>query len=511
MNLLPPSGPRADIIRKLRESGHHRIAVPWMVLEEMAAHQAAFYPDRHKSVVTALQKLRELLPWELESSLEPLDLERLLNHWRDAYREIFEVIEMSGDIARRALAREAMSLPPAKRNKDHSEGARDVAIWFSILEFLNENPEEHVFFVTSNTNDFGDGTAYPYPMDEDVRGLEGRLTRLADFDQVVSRFTKEVSGEAAETAAGDLLRSFPIQSRLAQTAVEILTSPTGFVGVGPTDGVVQWRSWITPPEAELLSVTDVVGHEIEGDIWYTAKARWLLYGLATDGNDTQSIACAWEVKVLFSASKEDQTPTLLTPGEPSLPDMGDERCAEALKRLKGRAADVARRSVASMSAQSSATGSYLAQQMAAAMPKYDIAGLMGTANLAQQMAAAMPKLDVAGLLPTANLAQQMAAAMPKLDVAGLFPTANLAQQMAAAMPKLDVAGLFPTANLAQQMAAAMPKLDVAGLFPTANLAQQMATAMPKYDVSGLPYLATAAKPSSDDETESNGDEETEEH
>ncbi|KJK34052.1 hypothetical protein UK15_37750 [Streptomyces variegatus] len=40
VNLLPPEGPRADIIRKLGQSGHHRVAVPWMVLEEMAAHQA---------------------------------------------------------------------------------------------------------------------------------------------------------------------------------------------------------------------------------------------------------------------------------------------------------------------------------------------------------------------------------------------------------------------------------------------------------------------------------------
>jgi hypothetical protein len=419
VNLLPANGPRADIIRKLRESGHHRVAVPWMVLEEMAAHQAAYYPDRHKSAVTVLQKLREVLPWELERSLEPLDLERLLNHWRDTYLEIFEVIDTSGDIARNALAREAMALPPAKRNKDHSEGARDVAIWFSILEFLKENPEEHICFVTNNTNDFGDGTAYTYPMDEDLRGLEGRLTRLADFDQVVSQFTKEVSGTDAETAAGDLLRSFPIQSRLAQTAVEILSSPTGFVGMGATDVVVQWRSWMTSPEAELLSVTDVVGHEIEGDIWYTANARWLLYGVATDGNDTQSIACVWEVKVLFSASEEDQTPTLLTPGEPSLPDMADERCAEALKRLKERAADAARRTLANLSAHSSAAGSYLAQQMAASMPTLDIAGLMGTANLAQQMAAAMPKLDIAGLLPSVNLAQQIAASMPKYDVSGL--------------------------------------------------------------------------------------------
>jgi rRNA-processing protein FCF1 len=47
VNLLPHDGPRADIIRKLRQSGHHRVAVPWMVLEEMAAHQAKHYPLKY--------------------------------------------------------------------------------------------------------------------------------------------------------------------------------------------------------------------------------------------------------------------------------------------------------------------------------------------------------------------------------------------------------------------------------------------------------------------------------
>ncbi|MFJ6784802.1 hypothetical protein [Streptomyces yangpuensis] len=37
VNLLPPTGLKADIIRKLRQSGHYRVAVPWMVLEELAA------------------------------------------------------------------------------------------------------------------------------------------------------------------------------------------------------------------------------------------------------------------------------------------------------------------------------------------------------------------------------------------------------------------------------------------------------------------------------------------
>ncbi|WP_042804698.1 hypothetical protein [Streptomyces sp. C] len=84
VNLLPPSGLRADIIRKLRQSGHHKVAVPWMVMEELVAHQTKHYPDKYRAVVNTLAKLREALPWELKSSLEPLDLNRLVAHWRMA-------------------------------------------------------------------------------------------------------------------------------------------------------------------------------------------------------------------------------------------------------------------------------------------------------------------------------------------------------------------------------------------------------------------------------------------
>jgi rRNA-processing protein FCF1 len=37
-NLVSPDSVKADIIHKIRKSGHQRVAVPWMVLEELAAH-----------------------------------------------------------------------------------------------------------------------------------------------------------------------------------------------------------------------------------------------------------------------------------------------------------------------------------------------------------------------------------------------------------------------------------------------------------------------------------------
>ncbi|MBO8191586.1 DUF4935 domain-containing protein [Streptomyces oryzae] len=100
-----------------------------------------------------------------------MDLERLKEHWRRDYRVIFEVIDTSGEAARRALARETLALAPAQLTREGKVGGRDAAIWFSLLGFLENHPDEHVRFVTDNSKDFGGGNVYPSPMDEDVAGL----------------------------------------------------------------------------------------------------------------------------------------------------------------------------------------------------------------------------------------------------------------------------------------------------------------------------------------------------
>ncbi|MFF9982406.1 PIN domain-containing protein [Streptomyces erythrochromogenes] len=335
---LSLTGPTADIIRKLQKSGHHRVAVPWMVLEEIAAHQAKSYPDKYSAAVKALEALRGAVTWELQSSLERLDLDRLMNHWRDAYTEIFEVIETSPEAMRKALTREALALPPAKRAKDHSEGARDVAIWLSILEFLKANPKEDVCFVTANTKDFGDGITYPYPMNEDVEGLANRLTRLKDFNAVISAFTKTVSGTAAEATAKELLQAPNARTRVAQAALETHQAAAGFAGLDAKDTTVRWNRWLIAPEAELLTVTEVTGHEIGADVWYTAKARWLLCGLAVNREPANFdiTASVWEAKVLFS-TRNGETPTLLASHAPEAPDTTDPALAELLSHLKQRA------------------------------------------------------------------------------------------------------------------------------------------------------------------------------
>lgn len=414
-------------------------------------------------------------------------MERLLDHWRGIYGEIFEVIETSGDVARKALAREAMHLPPAKRAKDHSEGARDVAIWFCVLEFLKANPDEHVCFVTSNSSDFGDGIAYPYPMNEDVRGLEDRLTRLKDFDEVVSRFSKEVSGKEAESTADELLRSLSVRSRVAQTAMD-LTSSAAFIGLGAADATVEWREWLAQPEVELLSVKEVTGHEIEGDVWYTANATWLLYGLAADGHETTAsyVACLWEMKVLFSARDDDETPTVLKTNKPSAPDTSDTASMEILQRLKERVASLSRGAMEHMRGAVSPWERLLARQVAAPLPKLDIASHLNPSIA--QIAASM-NLEIGTIVGRSGI-QEAVAALIKLNPD--FNGTRSGIQEAIALTKLN-ADLNGTRSAMETLRASMPKLDIATALPRTDFPDLVAAAARAQRLADLPSDADCHK------------------
>jgi hypothetical protein len=298
------------------------------------------------------------------------------------------------------------------------------------------------------------GAQHPYPLNEDIRGLEHRLTLLQDFDQVVSQFTEAVSGTDAEVAALELLKSPSVREGVAQAAAGLSTL-TGFAGLGDGTAVEQWYAWGEEPEIELLSVTDVMGHKIEDDVWYTAKARWLLYGLTVDEMETLSgyIACVWETKILFS-TRDDGTPTLLALDEPSPPDTGDESCMKILQSLKKRVADITAGAKRSLLAVQTPLARLGTDQLPPALAKLDLASLRLAQDAAVRQAALMNG-------PAQRLARQIAANQKLINGPGL----RFARQMAAHSAALQAAANNPGLRLAQQAAASMAKLDIAISIP----------------------------------------------
>ncbi|MEU8894158.1 hypothetical protein [Streptomyces sp. NPDC048442] len=57
-----------------------------------------------------------------------------------------------------------------------------------------------MYFTSTSTKDFGEGAAFPYPMDEDLRRLEDRFVLLTSVCDIVERFAERAEADAVLTA-----------------------------------------------------------------------------------------------------------------------------------------------------------------------------------------------------------------------------------------------------------------------------------------------------------------------
>ena len=333
VRLLNPTGDKADLIRKLRASGQE-VGVPSMVLVELVAQQVLKYRDAYDTVANAVAKLREVVRDSLDEQEGPeFQPGAVESYWTEQYRDLFQVIETTPEMAMQALSREAHGLKPAKRNRndqkgDTKTGARDVAIWLTLIDYMRKHPHDQVYFVTANTSDFGDGNTFPTPMDEDAKEVQGRLTLLNDWIDVVDKFTTKVDATVDDE---ELLRSTRLVRTIQLEAKERMRNFFGAASWLPGVGVPRsepdtaafLHEWVSPPMATLLSIDEISGHEIGDTVWYTANTTWFLTGVAMNPDPAASSAFAalsvkWPVKVLFSAS--DHPPVVISSGPSALPD-----------------------------------------------------------------------------------------------------------------------------------------------------------------------------------------------
>jgi predicted ribonuclease YlaK len=61
-----PEGGSSDLLRAIRAFAGERVAIPWMVMEELAAQQAIKYQNQCKRAADAVQALREATPLSVD-------------------------------------------------------------------------------------------------------------------------------------------------------------------------------------------------------------------------------------------------------------------------------------------------------------------------------------------------------------------------------------------------------------------------------------------------------------
>jgi hypothetical protein len=233
-------------------------------------------------------------------------------HYTPEFKE--QAVKKVVESARTALAREAFREKPAKIATKDKAGARDVAIWLSVIDYLRANPTEAVYFVTSNVKDFGGGTAYEIPMLEDLGDMAPRLSYLTSFDKCISRFSAMTNVDL-QGVKGLLSHLVGAPLRPIVRAAHISLSGGRYEGTR-MDGSFEpfhWTAWIIPPSVIVRDVTEASGHRIGDEEWYTAAVDWILVGLtqpvspvygSVDISAIMPTARQWHTKILFSTGQD---------------------------------------------------------------------------------------------------------------------------------------------------------------------------------------------------------------
>ncbi|QIY99438.1 PIN domain-containing protein [Streptomyces sp. S1D4-11] len=256
---VTPDNASVDLLKTIRASGVQGVAVPWMVMEELAAQRALRHQEKYDAAYEAVKELRKNTPWHISTRLPDYEPEKVRQHWRDALGAIVEVLPPSAWALQEAAFREANVLAPCKRVtvKDVKHpvktGSRDAAIWLTAVEYARQNPDETVYFVSKNTNDFGDGSSYKAPMSTDLQGLEERFKHYTSLDPVVAQFTQPT--ELDEAAVLDRLGSPEAAAAISAEAAAKWT----------LDAVRYWEPSVPRFACSLWPSDNTDGSELPGE------------------------------------------------------------------------------------------------------------------------------------------------------------------------------------------------------------------------------------------------------
>jgi PIN domain len=297
-------------------------------MEELAAQKAVDYLAAWEAAIRALETLAKASPWDVPS-VGAADPEAVRNHWRRQWGNIVTVLPASVTVMQEAMKREANVLPPCKLRSDGSKnskgvkiGGRDAAIWLTAVEYAREHPDETVYFVSENHKDFTDGVSgYPYPMDQDLDGIEHRFIHLTKLSDLIDRFATPAEADMNRLEAA--FARPDVDQELAYDAITRWNMSFGIYTPGfectwSTDegSRAGWASgWLVPADVKVrrTSLGNVSAYRIGDDEWATADASWELSGftLVDDGQQLVHATTRYDTRILASLKAEASSLTVL--------------------------------------------------------------------------------------------------------------------------------------------------------------------------------------------------------
>ncbi|MEW2511019.1 PIN domain-containing protein [Streptomyces sp. NPDC046870] len=191
-NVLPRVGSLKNVLMSavLKVASHNKlkIHISEVVLEESVNIRKDLASEAIQKLQDAFNQASKVM--DLDSIYIP-DLQEIASSWRAELEAAFEVFPVKGTQAIEALKREAARKRPAREGK----GARDSAIWLSMLDSAS-GYEAPIHFVSDNKEDFAD-TADAKRLHPDLledckaRGVEVVYHR--NLDSLLDSLSKKVA------------------------------------------------------------------------------------------------------------------------------------------------------------------------------------------------------------------------------------------------------------------------------------------------------------------------------
>ncbi|MFL0023152.1 PIN domain-containing protein [Streptomyces sp. NBUL23] len=244
-NVLPRMGSLKNVLMSavLKVATHSglRIYVCDVVVEEAVNIRKELASEAIQKLQDAFNQASKLL--ELESIYIP-DLHEVTEAWREELTSTFEVVPVGGIQAVEALKREAARKRPAREGK----GARDSAIWLSMLDFADGRADP-IHFVSDNKDDFADTSDAKRLHPDLIEDCEARSIEVVyhrNLDSLLETLSQKVatapSGERIE-AATSLLHESLFAASLPQEISDQFHSGRGFLIDVAVSGVRKVKSY----------------------------------------------------------------------------------------------------------------------------------------------------------------------------------------------------------------------------------------------------------------------------
>ncbi|MER7566047.1 hypothetical protein ABTZ93_24220, partial [Streptomyces sp. NPDC097941] len=186
---------------------------------------------------------------------------------------------------------------------------------------LLATPQEGIFMIvlralSANTKDFGDGAAYPPPMDKDVADIADQFRLLPSMEEVVTQFaTKTATDEAS-------LRTLLDDEQTLRALIGAATNGgwlpmngsfdcTSRYGTGRDPVITPADGWVTAGFPKVAEIEELQSYRIGEQEWCMAVLRCHFTGFVVVEGRTQWGACESTVSVLLPLDVSEPPLTLL--------------------------------------------------------------------------------------------------------------------------------------------------------------------------------------------------------